>query len=47
MQNKSIVADNVNEWMQRNQYGGCDMMAMGRFSAEVFKTGVDPYGLGQ
>ena len=33
--------------MQRNQHGGCAMMAMGRFSAEVVETGVDYYGLGR
>ena len=46
METRSIVAHNVNEWMQRNQYGRCSMMAMGHFSAEVIETGVDPYGLG-
>ncbi len=46
METSSIVAHNVNERMQRNHYGGCAMMAMGHFSAEVIKTGVDPYGLG-
>jgi hypothetical protein len=45
METRSIVAHNVYEQMQWNQYGGCAMMAMGRFSAEVIKTGVDPYGL--
>ncbi len=47
METKSIVAHNVDERMQRNQYGGCAMMAIGSFSAEVIKTGVDPYGLGR
>jgi hypothetical protein len=47
METRSIVAHNVNERMQRNQYGGCAMMAMGHFFAEVIKTGVDPYGLGR
>jgi hypothetical protein len=46
METRSIVAHNVNERMQRNQYGRCAMMAMGCFFAEVIKTGVDPYGLG-
>jgi hypothetical protein len=46
METRSIVAHNVNERMQRNQYGRCDMMAMGCFSAEVIETAVDPYGLG-
>jgi hypothetical protein len=46
METRSIVAHNVNEQMHRNQYGRCAMMAMGCFSAEVIKTGVDPYGLG-
>jgi hypothetical protein len=45
METRSIVARNVNERMQWNQYGGCAMMAMGCFSAEVIETGVDPYGL--
>jgi hypothetical protein len=43
---RSLVAHNVNERMQQNQYGGCAMMVMGRVSAEVIKTGVDPYRLG-
>jgi hypothetical protein len=46
METRSIVTCNVNEQMQQNQYGGCTMMAMGRFSAEVIETGVDPYKLG-
>ncbi len=46
METRSIVTHNVNEWMERNQYGGCAMMALGCFSAEVLKTGVDPYRLG-
>ncbi len=45
METRSIVARNINERMQRDQYGGCAMMVMGCFSAEVIKTGVDPYGL--
>jgi hypothetical protein len=45
METRSIVAHNVNEQMQLNQYGGRAMMAMGCFSAEVIKTGVDPYRL--
>ncbi len=47
MDTRSIVAHNINKKMQRNQHGGCAMMAMGRFSAKVVETGVDPYGLGQ
>jgi hypothetical protein len=47
MENRSVVAYNVNERMQRNQHGGCAMMAIGQFSSEVFKTGVDPYKLGR
>jgi hypothetical protein len=43
----SIVAHNINEQMQRNQHGGCAMMAMGCFSAEVVETGVDHHGLGR
>ncbi len=46
METRSIVAHNVNERMQLNHYGGCAMMAMGHFTAEVIETGVDPYGLG-
>jgi hypothetical protein len=42
METRIIVAHNVNEQMQWNQYGGCPMMAMRCFSAEVIKTGVDP-----
>jgi hypothetical protein len=30
MDTQSIVAHNINEQMQRNQHGGCAMMAMGR-----------------
>jgi hypothetical protein len=47
MDTRSVVAHNINEQMQRNQHGGCPMMAMGRFSAEVGETGVDHYGLGR
>jgi hypothetical protein len=47
METRSIVTHNVNEQMQRNQYGRCAMMAMGCFSAEVIKTGVDSFGLGR
>jgi hypothetical protein len=47
METRSIVAYNVNERMQWNQYGGCAIMAMGCFSAEVIKKGVDPYRLGR
>ncbi len=46
MVTRSIVAHNINERMQQNQHGGCAMMAMGRFSAEVVETGVDHYSLG-
>ncbi len=46
MDTKSIVSHNVNEQMQQNQHGGCAMMAMGRFSAEVLELGVDPSGVG-
>jgi hypothetical protein len=46
MESRSVVAYNINERMQQNLYGGCAMMAMGCFSAEVLETGVDPYGLG-
>ncbi len=46
METWSIVAHNINERMQWNQHGGCAMMAMGHFSAEVMESGVDPSGLG-
>ncbi len=46
MDTKSIIAHNVNEQMQRNQYGGCVMMAMGCFSAKVVELGVNPSSLG-
>ncbi len=45
MKTRSIVAHNVNEQMQWNQYGRCAMVAMGPFSPVVIETGVDPYGL--
>ncbi len=47
METRSIVAYDIYERMQRNQHGRCAMMAIGCFSAEVFETGVDPYGLGR
>ncbi len=43
IENRSVVAYNVNKRMQRNQHGRCAMMAIGQFSSEVFETGVDPY----
>jgi hypothetical protein len=43
----SVVAHKINERMQRNQHGGCAMMAMGRVLAEVVEPGVDHYGLGR
>jgi hypothetical protein len=46
METRSVVAHNINERMLRNQHGGCAMMAMGRFSAEVVESGVNLYGLG-
>ncbi len=46
MDTRSIVAHNVNERMQQNQHGGCAMMAMGRFSAEVVELGINLTGLG-
>ncbi len=42
-----MVVYNVNMHMQRNQHGGCAMMAIGRFFSEVSETGVDPYKLGR
>ncbi len=47
MNTQSVVAHNINERMQRNQHGGCAIMAMGQFLAEVVETGVDHYGLGR
>ncbi len=47
MDTRSIVAHNINEQIQWNQYDGCAMMAMGCFSAEVIETEVDPYKLGR
>ncbi len=47
MDTRSIVVHNINEQMQRNQHGGCAMMAIGRFSAEVVEMGVDHYSLGR
>jgi hypothetical protein len=47
MDTRSVVAHNINEGMQQNQHGGCAMMVMGHFSAEVGETGVDHYGLGR
>jgi hypothetical protein len=47
MENRSLVAYNVNECMLRNQHGGCAMMAIGQFSSEVSETGVNPYKLGR
>ena len=47
MENRSVVGYNVNERMQRNQHGGCAMMAIEQTSSEVSETGVDPYKLGQ
>jgi hypothetical protein len=46
METRSVVAHNINERMQWNQHGGCAMMAMGRFSAEVVESGINLYGLG-
>jgi hypothetical protein len=46
METWSFVAHNINEQMQCYQHGGCAMMAMGRFSAEVMESGVNPSGLG-
>jgi hypothetical protein len=42
LESRSVVAYNINKQMQQNQHGGCAMMAMGRFSAEVLETGVNP-----
>jgi hypothetical protein len=47
MDTRRIVEHNINEHMQRNQHGGCAIMAMGQFTAKVVETGVDPYSLGR
>jgi exonuclease III len=44
---RSVVAHNINERMQPNQFGGCAMMAMNTISSEVIDTGVDIMGLGR
>ncbi len=46
IESRSVVAYNINKQMQQNQHGGCAMMAIGHFSAEILETGVNPYGLG-
>jgi hypothetical protein len=46
MESRSVVTYNINKKMQQNQHGGCAVMAIGCFSAEVLETGVDQYGLG-
>ncbi len=46
MEIRSIVAHNVNKQMQQNWHGGCAMMAMGCFSAQVADSGADPSDLG-
>jgi hypothetical protein len=47
METWSVISQNINEWMKRNQHGGCAMMPMGRFSAKVVESGVNPSGLGR
>jgi hypothetical protein len=47
METRSIVVHNINKQMHWNQHGGCTMMAMGQFSADVDDTRVDPYDLGR
>ena len=44
---RSVVAHNINERMQPNQFGGCAMMAFNTISSEVIDTGVDITGLGR
>ncbi len=44
---RSVVANNINERMQPNQYGGCAMMALKTISSKVINTGVDITGLGR
>jgi hypothetical protein len=44
---RSVVAHNINERMQQNQYGGCVMMAMGAMSPKVVESRVDCTGLGR
>jgi hypothetical protein len=38
METRGIVAHNINKQMQWNQHGGCTMMAMSHFSADVAET---------
>jgi hypothetical protein len=45
METRIAVVCNINKRMQQNQHGGCAMMAMECFSAEVLEVGVNPYGL--
>ncbi len=35
MESRTVVTYNINKQIQQNQHGGCAMMAMGCFSAEV------------
>jgi hypothetical protein len=44
---RSVVANNINERMRPNQFGGCAMMALKTISSEVIDTGVDITGLGR
>ncbi len=44
---RSVVAHNINERMQPNQFGGYAMMAMNTISSKVIDTGVDITGLGR
>ena len=41
---RSVVANNINERMRPNQFGGCAMMAFKTISSEVIDTGVDITG---
>ena len=44
---RSVVAHNINERMQPNQFGGCAMMAISTIAPEVIDTGVNVTGLGR
>jgi hypothetical protein len=44
---RSVVANNINERMRPNQFGGCAMMAFNTISSEVIDTGVNITGLGR
>jgi hypothetical protein len=47
METWSVVSHNINKRMQGKQHGGCAIMEIGSFSAEVVESGVNPFGLGR